>query len=331
MSENKNIVITGGAGFIGSHLAETLLKLGANVICIDNFSTSTEKNIDSLLKHPNFEFLKLNVNEPLNLETLSELDKFKVKFNGVAEVYHLASPTSAKNFNQFREETLVANSTGTINALKLCLKYKAKFVLASSAVVYGGRREDKFKFNEEDLGWVDHLSPRACYDEGKRFSETATATFTQVHNLDAKIARIFRTYGPRERLFDGEMIPDFIVDALEGKDLVIYGDETFKTTLTYVSDIVDGLIKLMEAPADMGVVNLGSAEDIPIVEVAKRIVALANSKSKIIFKPPLLFMTPLGIPDARKAKEQLGWLPLVRLEDGLKKSIDFARAHKELL
>lgn len=327
----KNIIIAGGAGFIGSHLAESLLKTGANVICIDNFVTSTVKNIDSVLKNPNFEFLKMNINEPLNIEELPELEKFKVKFTGIQEIYHLASPTSAKNFNKYREETLAANSLGTINLLRLAQKHKAKFVLGSSSVVYGGRREDKMKFNEEDLGWVDHLSPRACYDEGKRFAETATATFVQVHNLDAKIARIFRTYGPRQRLFDGEMIPDFIVDALEGKDLIIYGDDSFKTTLTYVSDIVDGLIKLMEAPADTGVVNLGNVEDVPIVEVAKKIIKLTNSKSKIVFKPPLLFMTPLGIPDTRKAKEQLGWLPLIRLDDGLVKSIDFARAHKELL
>ncbi len=327
----KNILVTGGAGFIGSHLMESLLKTGANVICIDNFSTSTVKNIDALMQHPNFEFLKRSVNEALDIEDLPELEKFKVKFVGVQEVYHLASPTSAKNFDQYRDDTLVTNSVGVINALRFAVKHKAKFVLSSSSVVYGPRRDDKPKFNEEDLGMVDHLSPRACYDEGKRFAETAVMTFAQVYGLDAKIARIFRTYGPRERLFDGEMIPDFIVSAIDGKDLIIYGDKKFTTTLAYVTDIADGLIRLMDGPSDIGTVNLGSTEDVPLVEVAEKIIKLTGSKSKIIFKPPLLFMTPLGVPDTRKAKEQLGWLPLIRLEDGLKKSIEFALAHKELL
>ena len=327
----KNILVTGGAGFIGSHLLENLLKTGANVICIDNFSTSTVKNIDSLMQQPNFEFLKRSVNDPLDIEDLPELEKFKIKFTGVQEVYHLASPTSAKNFNQYRDDTLVANSVGVINALRFATKHKAKFVLSSSSVVYGPRRKENPKFNEEDLGMVDHLSPRACYDEGKRFAETATMTFAQMHGLDAKIARVFRTYGPRERLFDGEMIPDFIIDCLDGRDLTIYGDKKFTTTLTYVTDIVDGLVRLMDAPSDIGVVNLGSSEDVPLVDVAEKIIKLTGSKSKIVFKAPLLFMTPLGIPDTRKAKEQLSWLPLVRLEDGLKKSIEFALAHKELI
>ena len=186
-------------------------------------------------------------------------------------------------------------------------------------------------FAETDLGVLNHLSPRGCYDEGKRFAETMVQTYVEASNLDAKIARIFRTYGPRQRLFDGEMIPDFAVDALDGRDLVIYGDDTFSTSLTYVSDMVDGLIKLMAAPAKTGVVNLGSDEEVKLAEVARKIIELTGSTSQIRYEAPLLFMTPLGLPDLTKAKERLGWIPLVRLDDGLSRAVDYARANKALI
>lgn len=330
MPERKNIIVTGGAGFIGSHLCYKLVE-EANVICIDNFINSSERNIDRLLKYPNFEFLRHDINEPLDLDSLPELEKFKVKFQGIQQVYHLASPTSAKNFNKFRLDTLRANSIGMISVLELASRYKARFLHASTSVIYGPRRPDKRIFSEDDIGQVDIISPRACYDEGKRFAESAVVTYSQVSGLDTRIARIFRTYGPRERLHDGEMIPDFIVDALEGKNLIIYGDETFSTSLCYVSDIVDGLYKLMNHDVDIGPVNLGNDEELDLLDVANNVIKLASSKSKVEFKPPLLFMTPLGLPDIRKAKEELGWLPLVRLEDGLKKTIDYTLAHKELL
>ncbi len=330
MAERENIVITGGAGFIGSHLCYKLVEK-ANVICIDNFINSTERNIDRLLKYPNFEFIRHDINEPLDLDALPELEKFKVKFQGIQQIYHLASPTSAKNFNHYRLDTLRANSLGMINILELAKRSKARLLHASSAVIYGPRQPDKKIFSEDDIGQVDIISPRSCYDEGKRFAESAVVTYNQVHGLDIRVARIFRTYGPRERLHDGEMVPDFIVGALEGKNLIIYGDETFSTSLCYVSDIIDGLYKLMNHDVDIGPVNLGNDEELELIDVARLVVKLANSKSKIEFKPPLLFMTPLGIPDIRKAKEELGWLPLVRLEDGLRKTIDYTLAHKELL
>ncbi len=330
MAEIKNIVVTGGAGFIGSHLCEKLVS-EANVICIDSFINSNERNIDQLLKYPNFEFVRHDINLPIELDKVSELDKFKVKFNGVAQIYHLACPTSAKNFNQYRLDTLRSNSSGVLNILELASKYRARLVHASTSVVYGPRREDKKAFSEDYLGPVDLLSPRACYDEGKRFAESAAVTYSQAQGLDARIARIFRTYGPRQRLFDGEMISDFIINALEGKELVIYGDESFSTSLCYVSDIVDGLTKLMNYEVGGGPVNFGGEEDVKLYDVAQKIIELTNSKSKIVFKPSLLFMTPLALPDIRKAREELGWLPLIRLEDGLKKSIDYTLAHKELL
>lgn len=326
----KNVLVTGGAGFVGSHLCEALLKT-SKVICLDDFSNSTPANIEHLLKDPDFELLKLNINQPFNLEDFPELEKFKVKFQGVQEIYHLACPTSAKNFNQYKIETLLANSVGTYHVLEMAVKYKAKFVLGSSAVVYGPRRPETAAFSEEDMGMVNNLSPRACYDEGKRFAETMAVTYAQVHKIDVKIARIFRTYGPRLKLFDGQMISDFIVDAIRGNDLVIYGDETFSSSLVYVSDVVDGLLKLMAAPAGIGVVNFGDERVHLLYDVAQTIIEKVGSKSKIRFEKPLEFITPLGIPDIRKAKNELGWMPLVMLEDGLKKTIDYTIAKEKTI
>ena len=328
--EKKNVLVTGGAGFIGSHLCERLLH-EAKVICLDSFLNSSEQNIDHLLQQPDFEFIRADITEPVDLESFPELKKFKIAFQGVQEIYHLACPTSIKNFQQYKMETVLAQSLGTKNALDLAVQYASSFLLASSAVVYGSRRPDGAPFREEDIGCVDQLSARACYDEGKRFAETLTETFRDVHGIDAKIARVFRTYGPKQRLFDAEMIPDFITSAIDGKELVIYGDASFSTTLTYVSDVVDGMIKLMRASPGIGPVNLGTQHAVKIADVAQRVVEMLNSSSKITFAPSVLFCTPLGIPDIRKAKELLGWLPLVRLEDGLKKSIDYALAHKSLI
>jgi UDP-glucuronate decarboxylase len=328
--EKKNVVVTGGAGFIGSHLCEKLLA-DSHVICIDSFVNSSERNIDLLLRNPDFEFIKHDVCQPIDLESFKELERFKIKFQGVQEIYHLACPTSAKNFTQFKIQTVQANSVGMCNVLDLAVKYNAALVHASSSVVYGPRGANGAMFKETDLGILDHLSPRSCYDEGKRFAETMVETYRQVHELNAKIARIFRTYGPRERLFDGEMVPDFVVDALDGRDVIIYGDATFATSITYVSDIVEGLIKLMAAPAAVQAVNLGSDFEVKIVDVAQKIIELTGSTSQIKYEAPLLFMTPLGLPDLTKAKERLGWIPLVRLEDGLMRSVEYTRANKALI
>ncbi|MBI4281329.1 NAD-dependent epimerase/dehydratase family protein [Candidatus Uhrbacteria bacterium] len=328
--DQKNILVTGGAGFIGSFLCEELVK-GAKVICVDNFVSGSQANIDHLFRLPNFIFLKHNLREPLDLTAFPELERFQISLQGVQEIYHLACPTSPKEFDKYRIETLEANSIVMKHVLDLALQYKAKFVNASSSVVYGPRPAENAFFIENYLGAVDFLSPRACYDEGKRFTETMTATYRQVHGLDAKSARIFRTYGPRMRLFDGQMIPDFITNALDGNDLVIYGDETFYTSLVYVTDVAEGLIKLMDAPADIGAVNIGSDQDLKLAEVARMIVELTNSSSKIVFEEPLLFMTPLGLPDLTKVKERLGWIPIVTLGQGLQKTIEYTMANKGIL
>jgi UDP-glucuronate decarboxylase len=329
-SEKKNILVTGGAGFIGSFLCERLLEK-ARVVCVDNFTTSQESNIDHLLKNPDFEFIRHDMTVPFDPEAFPELARFKIKFQGFQEVYNLACPTSPKKFDQYKIQTLLANSIATKNALDMAVKYRAKFMQASASVVYGPRPADNIPYKEEYFGTVNMLSPRSCYDEGKRYAETMVETYREVYGIEAKIARIFRTYGPRMALFDGQMVPDFITNALDGKDLVIYGDETFRTSIVYVADIIDGIIKLMQAPADIGPVNFGSDLDMPLIDVAQRIIEMTGSTSRITFEPPLLFMSQLGLPDITKAKDKLGWLPLVRLDEGLKRTIDYTIAHKSLL
>ncbi len=329
--DKKNVLVTGGAGFVGSHLCEALLKTGARVICLDNFVTSQESNIDQLLQHTDFEFIRHDINQPFDPEGFPELTRFKLKFQGIQEIYHMACPTSPKKFDQYRMQTLLANSTGMKNVLDLAVRFQSRFLQASTSVVYGTRPADRHPFREEESGGSDVLSPRACYDEGKRFAESMCATYQQVHNLDVRIARMFRTYGPRMPLYDGQMVPDFIVNAFDGKDLEIYGDETFMTSMVYVSDMVDGLIKYMAAPAGIGPMNLGSDVDIPLLEVAHRIIEMTGSASKVTFKEALLFMTELGLPDLSKVKEKLDWMPLVGLDDGLKQTIDYTMAHRSLL
>ncbi|TAN32755.1 NAD-dependent epimerase/dehydratase family protein [Patescibacteria group bacterium] len=328
--EKKNVVVTGGAGFIGSHLCERLLK-EAKVICLDDFSNSDPANIKHLLQYPDFEFIKLDVNQPIDLEKFDELEKFKVKFQGVQEIYHLACPTSPKDFEKLKMKSLWANSASMLYTLDLAVKYKAKYVFTSSSVVYGEAPGENALLPETFQGVVDHLTPRACYDEGKRFAETCVETYRQVYGVDAKIARVFTTFGPRMKLFEGQLIPDFIINALEGKDLVIYGDENFSTSLCYISDTIDGLARLMATGPEVKIVNLGGDIIYKMKDVAQTIIDITNSESKIIFEAPLLFLTKKGAPDLHYTKDALGWMPLVRLPDGLQKTVDYTIANKEAL
>ena len=328
--EKKNVLVTGGAGFMGSHLCERLLK-EAKVICMDDFSNSDPENINHLLQYPDFEFINYDVNKPIDLDTFDELDKFKVKFQGIQEIYHLACPTSPKEFEKLKMKSLWANSSAMINTLDLAVKYHAKYVFTSSSVVYGDATDTRMVFKEEDQGIVNHLSPRACYDEGKRFAETCVATYAQVHGIDAKIARVFTTYGPHMKLFEGQPIVDFIISALEGKDLVLYGDETLSTSLCYVTDTVDGLVRLMAAEPKVKVANLGGDQIYKYIDIANMIIQMTDSKTKVVFDKPLAFLTKKGMPDLHYTKDMLGWFPLVRLEDGLRKTVDYAIAHRESL
>ena len=330
--DKKNVIVTGGAGFIGSFLCERLLK-EARVICIDNFSTSKPDNINHLLKNQDFELIRADLSEKIDLTSYRELERFKLKFQGVQEIYHLACPTSVKNFDQHRINTVLANSVVMRNALDMAVAFSAKFFHASTSIIYGWRPADGHLFREEEFGNVDHLQPRSCYDEGKRWAETMVYTYKQVHGLDARIGRIFRTYGPRMPLYDGHMIPDFIIDALDGKPLTIYGDadKKFTTTLAYVTDTVDAIMKLMEQPQDVGPVNIGSDQEVSLEDVAKKIVEMVGSQSTVTHAPPLAFMSVLGLPDLTKVKNTLGWFPLVSLEQGLQKSIEYTIAHRGLI
>lgn len=331
MQDKKNVLVTGGAGFIGSFLCDSLLREGNRVICVDNFSTGHVRNIDPYLRHPDFQFIKHDINDPIDLDSYPELEAFKVKFLGVQEIYHLAVPTSIKQFDKYREQTLLTSSVGTINVLKLAVKHKAKVLFGSSSVVYGPRTKDISIFKEDYNGIVNHMTPRACYDEGKRFGETIFETYRLVHGLDTKIARIFRTYGPRMPLFDGHQVPDFVMAAFNNEDLVINGKEDFKSSLIYVTDVVDALVRLMKTPPGIGPVNIGSDEDIKLASIAQKVIEMVGSSSKVTFAEELEFLTELGLPDVSMAKTELGWLPVVRLEDGLQKTIEYIRANKILL
>lgn len=326
--DKKNVLVTGGAGFIGSHLCDDLIKT-SKVICIDNFSTGYEKNIDHLLAHENFEFIKHDITEPIELEKYPELKKFKIEFQGVQEIYNLACPMSPNNFEKNLIATVLVNSQGVKNILDLAVKYEAKFIHLSSSVVYGHREESVGKIVEEYKGIVDCLSRRAAYDEGKRFAETIIDTYQKTYKIDAKVIRLFRTYGPRMPLGDGQMIPDFISDALDGKDLTIYGDEGFVSSFCYIGDCIEAISKIAEGEVE-GPINIGSDVDIEITYLAKLVIDILKSKSKIQYASSKLFMKPLCSPDISKARNILGWMPVVTLEKGIEKTIYDLRASKGL-
>jgi UDP-glucuronate decarboxylase len=319
-SGRKNVLVTGGAGFIGSHLCDLLVQ-DSNVICLDDFTSSQERNIDYLLQNPNFEFINQDVNQLIALEKIPELKRFNIDVQGIQEIYHLACPTSPKKFDNFKIKTLKTSALGIINVLELAIRYQAKFLFASSSVVYGPRRGENPKFQESDFGQVNFISPRACYDEGKRFAETCVETYRQVHNLDTKTLRIFRTYGPRLPLFDGHMVTDFVLQALNNKPLIIYGDKNFSSSFCYVSDVVEGIVRMM-ASSEHGPFNIGHPDEYKMVNLAEKIISKTKSSSEIIFKETLPFMTPLGLPDIALIREKLDWYPVIGLEEGLDKTIE---------
>ncbi|MBD3247714.1 NAD-dependent epimerase/dehydratase family protein [Candidatus Falkowbacteria bacterium] len=326
--EKKNVLVIGGAGFIGSHLCDELIKT-CKVICVDDFSTGQQRNIDHLLAEPDFAFIRHDMSSPIDLENEPALQKFKIQFQGIQEIYNLACPMSPKNFKKNIPAILLANSFVVKSSLDLAVKHEAKLLFFSSSVVYGPRRNDNEKIKEGDIGAVDFLSERGAYDEGKRFAETMIKNYRDALNIDAKIIRVFRTYGPRMMLNDDQMIPDFIRDALDNKDLVIYGDENFHSSFCYVSDVVDAALKIMETDA-AGPINIGSDVDVNFTDLAKKIIAKTSSSSQIKYEEPRLFMTPLCLPDIGKASSELGWMPIATLDRGLDRTIDDLRASKGL-
>lgn len=326
--EKKNVLVTGGAGFIGSRLCEQLVK-ESQVICVDNFSTSTAANIEGLLQNPSFEFINHDIIAPMDLAAFHELDRFKFRFQGLQEIYHLACPISRKHFEHFKIASALTNSIGTKNVLDMAVAHKAKVLYASSSVLYGTRGHEDRVAREEDPCRIDHLTSSGAYDEGKRFSEALLKTYADVYGLDVKIARLFRTYGPRMKIFDGHLLPDMVNAALDGKDIEIACREDAKMSLCYVDDIVNGLQRQMRSPVDVTVVNLGSDEDVLLSVVAEKIIRLTGSTSRMRFDASADILQEAPLPDLTKAKQVLHWLSLVRLEDGLEKMIAYARSARQ--
>lgn len=323
--DKKNILIIGGAGFVGSHLCDELVKAN-KVICVDNFLTGDNMNISHLLQNPDFRFLNHDIINPLSLESSAELESFKVSFQGVQEIYFLASPTSPVAYSKNPIETLLVNSVGLRNALDLAVKYQAKLIFASSPAVYGSGT-GQMLLKESYVGPVDQLGSRACFAEAKRFGETLSDSYRQKFNLDVKIARIFNAYGPRLGLGDGRMIPEFIRAAAAGQEVTIYGQEKDQASYFYVTDLARGLIKLMDSN-ESGPINLASEWKISLQEVAQKIIELTNSKSQIVFadRPANFDTQPLA--DITLAKEKLGWFPIILMEEGLKHTIDYLTAQE---
>ena len=322
--ERKNILVLGGAGFLGSHLCEHLLKRGDNVICLDNFITSDVENIKLMLEFPNFEFIRHDINEEIDFEALPELKKFKFRAQGIQEIYNLACPTAPQDFAKLPIETALANSVGVVKSLEWAKKYQARYLLASSSSVYGNPPEDISQIDESYLGKVNFIGPRACYNEGKRFAETLVTTFRDYYKLDTRIARIFTSYGPRMMLMSGRHVPDFIHCALANKPLDIHGDKQTGSSLCYVKDMVEGLVAVMKNEITQPI-NLGGDRYYTLKEVAELIISLTNSQSEITYESALEFSHPQSVPDISLAKDKLNWFPLVPLEKGLTETIAFAR------
>jgi nucleoside-diphosphate-sugar epimerase len=311
-------LVAGGGGFIGSHLCEALLKQGHWVIAVDNFLTSVEANIAPLLKNPQFKIIKQDVIEPLTLSEKLDL------------VIHLASPASPNlhskiSYHQLPLETMLVNTTGTLNLLQLAEKNQARFLFASTSEIYGDPTISPQP--ESYRGNVSTTGPRSVYDEAKRFGETLVSYFHRYKKLDTRTARIFNTYGPRILKEDQRMITNFIVQALSGKPLTVYGDGTQTRSLCYIDDLVSGLISLiMTDKLDGEVVNLGTAEEHSVSEFAEMVRKLTNTKSKIEFTESLPEDDPKErCPNLQKAKALLHWKPMVSLEQGIKKTIEFYR------
>jgi len=323
--QKKNVLVTGGAGFVGSHICDELIK-DSKVICVDNFSTGNIENISHLLQYPDFKFIKHDISEPFDLEEFPELGPFKVKFQGIQEIYNAACPTAPKDYNAFPIETLLANSLGVKNMLDLAVKYQAKLLHLSTSAIYGEPNEGE-AFPEEYWGFIDPIGPRSCYNEGKRFSESLIVNYRNVYGIDAKIARMFNTYGPRMKLTDGRLIPDFINSAIDGKPITIHGVPDSKSTFLYITDFIEGIMKFMKSK-EPGPLNFGNPEILATIYVAKKIIEMTNSSSQIEFAEPLPYTVRQGIPDISNAKEKLSWFPVIDLEGGLSRAIDYMRGNK---
>ncbi len=306
----KIVLITGGAGFIGSHLCELFLEKGYRVICLDNLITGKLSNISHLLKVKDFKFIKHNVSEYIDIKS------------PVHYVLHFASPASPIDYLKFPIQTLKVGSLGTHNALGIARAKKAKFLLASTSEVYG----DPLVNPQPESYWgnVNPIGPRGVYDEAKRFAEAITMAYHRVHKIDTKIVRIFNTYGERMRESDGRAIPNFINQALDNKPITVYGDGSQTRSFCYVSDLVDGIFKLLLS-SEHDPVNIGNPNEMTLLKLAKVIIKLTGSKSRIVFKPLPTDDPKVRRPDISRAKKILKWQPEVDLETGLIRTIDYFR------
>nr|WP_294555578.1 UDP-glucuronic acid decarboxylase family protein [uncultured Rhodopila sp.] len=307
----KRVLVTGGAGFLGSHLCDRLAAAGDDVLCVDNYFTGRKDNIAHLLGNPNFEALRHDVTFPLYVE--------------VDEIYNLACPASPVHYQFDPVQTTKTSVIGAINMLGLAKRIGATILQSSTSEVYGD--PTVHPQTEDYRGNVNPLGPRACYDEGKRCAETLFFDYHRQHKVRIKVARIFNTYGPRMHPNDGRVVSNFIVQALRGEDITLYGDGMQTRAFCYVEDLVDGLIRLMATgPEVTGPMNIGNPHEIPVRELAERVIDLVNAKSRIVHKP-LPQDDPLQrCPDIAMAKRELGWAPAVPLEEGLRRTVAYFEA-----
>jgi UDP-glucuronate decarboxylase len=303
----KKILITGGAGFIGSHLCETLLSRGHDVVCVDNFFTGAKENILHLRDNPHFEIIRHDLINPITLE--------------VDEVYNLACPASPIHYQFNPVKTVKTNVMGTLNMLGLAKRVKARILQASTSEVYG----DPAVHPQEETYWgnVNCIGPRGCYDEGKRVAETLMMDYHRQHRVDIRIARIFNTYGPRMAVNDGRVVSNFIVQALRGESLTVYGEGQQTRSFCFISDMVRGLIAMMEQDDTIGPVNLGNPHEFTILALAEKVKAMTGSKSAIIFNPLPQDDPVQRKPDITLAKKYLNWKPRVELDEGLVQTVEY--------
>lgn len=305
---SKRILVTGGAGFIGSHLCERLLKDGHYVICLDNFFTGSNENVKHLLSNNNFELVTHDITDPYYCD--------------VEQIYNLACPASPPHYQYNPVKTIKTSVLGVINMLGLTKRCKATILQASTSEIYGDPKVHPQV--ESYWGNVNPIGIRSCYDEGKRCAETLMMDYHRQNSIDIRIVRIFNTYGPNMDLNDGRVVSNFIVQALKGEDITIYGDGSQTRSFCYVSDLVEGLVKMMNNPQKfIGPVNLGNPSERSILDFAKLIIEMTNSNSKIVFKP-LPSDDPIKRkPDIALAKQKLDWVPMVDIKEGLEKTIKY--------
>ena len=310
MEENKikNILVTGGAGFIGSHLCKALINLGHNIICLDNLYTGSLKNISDLINHPNFEFVNHDIIEPY----------FR---KNIHEIYNLACPASPIHYQQNPIKTTKTCTVGVINMLGLAKKNNAKILLSSTSEIYGDPESHPQK--ESYNGNVNPLSPRSCYDEGKRCSETLFMDYYRQHKVRIKIIRIFNTYGPNMAKNDGRVISNFITQALCNKNLTIFGNGSQTRSFQYIDDLINGMIKMMNKKDFIGPINIGNNNELSMIKLAKLIIKLTKSDSKLIYKELPKDDPKKRRPDITLAKSILKWTPKVNLDEGLIKTINY--------